>query len=318
MCWLINCPQQHQCKYRPTKTPLRSWLLCIEHDVPTVCQSTCKASLNFTSRCEINVLLVVHSILWRQERQQQQTGNEERVSEGKMIKIKEAETDVRGKNWDQTDNDSETVVENTEEKTTVEVRRSTKRHFLQEGRRKMSKWGVHNCTRGVSCNETNSNWIDQLWCESTSNFYQVSKSFIFYFTKGLRKRHDLQRLPWSVWRKLDECRMWHWFFLNSPTQQLIVRHETNGIGELSSGFLPTQGTCIAHEEHLVLPISCYLFQSVHSNWTSILVRHSTMTRLLCIESNSYKRCVLILWNTLVLQPNWMQLKVSLKCYLCNA
>lgn len=84
---------------------------------------------------------------------------------------------------------------------------------------------------------------------------------------------------------------------------------------LFSGFLPTQGTCIAHEEHLVLPISCYLFQSVRSNWTSILVRHSTMTRLLCIESIS---CVLILWNTLVLQPNWMQLKVSLKCNLCNA
>lgn len=129
----------------------------------TICHSTSEASLNFTSKCEINVLLVVHSILWRQERQQQQTGNEERVSEGKMIKIEEAETDVRGKNWDQTDNDSETVVENTEVKTTVELWRSTKRNFLQEGPRKLSKWDVHNCTPGISCNETNSNWIDQLW-----------------------------------------------------------------------------------------------------------------------------------------------------------
>lgn len=148
MCWLINCAHQHQCKYRPTKTPLRSWLLCIEHDVPTVCQSTCKASLNFTSKCEINVLLVVHSILWRQERQQQQTGNEERVSEGKMIKIKEAETDVRGKNWDQTDNDSETVVEN----------------------RGKDNGGSSEIHRGISCRRDEENCLNEVFTTAPEVF----------------------------------------------------------------------------------------------------------------------------------------------------
>lgn len=56
-----------------------------------------------------------------------------------MIKIKEAETDVRGKNGDQTDNDSETVVQKTEVKTMVEVQISTMRYFLQEGAEKLSK-----------------------------------------------------------------------------------------------------------------------------------------------------------------------------------
>lgn len=102
---------------------------------------------------------------------------------GEMIKIKEAETDERGKNWDQTDNDSEMGVENTEVKTTVEVHRSINRHFLQDRQRKLSKWDVHKCTWGVSCNESNSNSTVQLRSERTLNVYQVSKSFIFYFTK---------------------------------------------------------------------------------------------------------------------------------------
>lgn len=191
----------------------------------TICHGTSEASLNFTSKCEINVLLVVHSILWRQERQQQQTGNEERVSEGKMIKIKEAETDVRGKNWDQTDNDSETVVENTGVKTTVEVWRSTKRNFLQEGPRKQSKW---------ACSQL------RLRCFLQWNWLKLNRS-----TLGVRVLQTSTKSPQALSLTSQKDRKSHMtfkgclglcegncksagqrrlFFLNSPGQQLIVRH----------------------------------------------------------------------------------------------
>lgn len=182
----------------------------------------------------------------------------------------------------------------------------------------MSKWGVHNCTRGVSCNETNSNWIDQLWCESTSNFYQVSKKLYLLLHKRIAKATWPSKAALVYVKEIGRVQDVTLVFpkLTNTTTNCETLNKWDWL--LFSGFLPTQGTCMAHEEHLLLPISCYLFQSVGSNWTSILVRHSTMTRLLCIESISYRRCVLILWNTLVLQPNWMQLKVSLKCNLCNA
>lgn len=157
-----HTPRQYLCKYRATKMVVVSWWL-----TTTICNSSSNASLNFTSKPKTNVLFVVHSILWRQESRQQQTGNERRVSEGKIIKITETETDVRRKNWDQTDNDSETVVKNTAVKTMVEVQTIHNDEFLAEGSRKtvggdaVVNSAVNNCIPSVflAVNLTQTEWI---------------------------------------------------------------------------------------------------------------------------------------------------------------